>query len=91
MALSFKVEVAYATPAEQRVVGLEVPKGTTVRGVIERSRLLDEFPEINLARNAVGIFGRRLALETLVSDGDRVEIYRPLHQDPKERRRQRLS
>jgi putative ubiquitin-RnfH superfamily antitoxin RatB of RatAB toxin-antitoxin module len=38
---------------------------------------------------AVGVFGRSVAAQTQLADGDRVEIYRPLAQDPKEQRRRR--
>lgn len=67
----------------------EVPFGTTVRGVIERSRLAERWPALDLARNRVGIYGKLVSLDTLVAEGDRVEVYRPLLADPKERRRQR--
>jgi putative ubiquitin-RnfH superfamily antitoxin RatB of RatAB toxin-antitoxin module len=44
--------------------------------------LLDQFPEIDLTENKVGIFGRLIKLETRLGDGDRVEIYRPITADP---------
>jgi len=52
------VEVAYARPDKQRIIPLEVPVGTTVREAIEASGILEAFPEIDLTRNKVGIFGR---------------------------------
>ncbi|WP_363184346.1 RnfH family protein [uncultured Thiocystis sp.] len=39
---------------------------------------LARFPEIDLAVNKVGIFGRQIKLDQLLEDGDQVEIYRPL-------------
>lgn len=85
-----RVEVAYAGERSSSRVALDVPAGTTVRGVIERARVLSRHPEIDLARYAVGVSGTRCGLEDLVSDGVRVEIYRPLLRDPKEARRQRV-
>jgi putative ubiquitin-RnfH superfamily antitoxin RatB of RatAB toxin-antitoxin module len=38
---------------------------------------------------AVGVYGVRVALDTRLSNGDRVEIYRPLQADPKDLRRRR--
>ena len=38
---------------------------------------------------AVGIFSRKVPLDHVLRDGDRIEIYRPLTADPKEMRRQR--
>jgi len=53
-----------------------------VREAIECSGLLPQFPEIDLSTQAVGIFGRIVKLDGPVSDGDRVEIYRPITADP---------
>ncbi len=85
------VEVAYATPEQQRIVALEVPENTTVEIVIRLSGLLACFPEINLSATAVGIFGKLSELNQVLKAGDRVEIYRPLLHDPKEARRQRAA
>jgi putative ubiquitin-RnfH superfamily antitoxin RatB of RatAB toxin-antitoxin module len=35
------------------------------------------------------VFGKRRPADTVVADGDRIEIYRPLSADPKEARRAR--
>lgn len=82
-----RVEVVYARAGEPLVVTVEVEQGTTLRGAIEQSRLLERCPEIDLARCGVGVFGRQRGLDEPVGEGDRVEIYRPLPVDPKERRR----
>ncbi|HTO49712.1 MAG TPA: RnfH family protein [Burkholderiales bacterium] len=84
-----RVEVVYALPDRQTLYALDVEAGATVRDVIERSGVLSAFPEIDLARNRVGIFGKLAALSTPVCDDDRVEILRPLEADPKEARRKR--
>lgn len=81
------VEVAYARAPAPLVIALEVPAGATVREAIARSGLLERCPEIDLARCGVGVFGRVRGLDEPVAEGDRVEVYRPLPQDPKERRR----
>lgn len=86
-----KVEVVYALREEQVLLALEVETGTTVRQAIERSGVLRRFPEINLARARVGIFGRPVRPDALLHDGDRVEIYRPLIADPKQARRERAK
>lgn len=75
------VGIAYARPTAQIWRNLEVPDGATVREVIEASGLLNEFPELDLAVNKVGIFGAIAKLEKPVKEGDRVEIYRPIHPD----------
>ena len=84
---SLNVEVMYARADVQRGIVVEVPIGSTLRAAIERSRISDEYPEIDLAVNKVGIFGQLRSLEDLVQAGDRIEIYRPLLIDPKDARR----
>ena len=39
----------------------------------------------------IGIFGKKKPLDTVLRDGDRVELYRPLLADPKETRRRRAG
>jgi len=53
--------------------------------------MLLRHPEIDLAAQKLGIFGRPVTAEKAVADGDRVEIYRALLIDPKEARRRRAS
>ncbi len=58
----------------------------TARDAIKLSGLIEKCPEIDLASIAIGIFGRVVTLDTRLRDGDRVEIYRALESDPKDRR-----
>ena len=62
-----------------------------MRQAIQRSGIVGQFREIDLARVKVGIFGRTVSLDTPVRDGDRVEIYRSLIADPKDARRTRAG
>ncbi len=87
----FQVEVAYALPDMQVIVPVEVEVGATLRQAIERSGVLNRYPEIDLAVNKVGIFGRLAKLDETLHSRDRVEIYRPLIADPKEVRKQRAA
>ncbi|MEY3182989.1 MAG: hypothetical protein RLZ35_974 [Pseudomonadota bacterium] len=62
----------------------------TVADALQASGVLLEFPEINLTdSHKVGIFGKLVSMHTLLQDKDRLEIYRPLTQDPKILRRKR--
>ncbi len=57
-----------------------------------RSRgVLEAFPDIDLAKNKVGIFSKLVKLDESLRDKDRVEIYRSLIADPKEVRRKRAE
>ena len=86
-----KVEVAYALPDEQTLFALEVSPGTTAEQAIQRSGVLERFPEIDLTTQKIGIFGKLNKLDYVLRAGDRVEIYRPLIADPKEVRKQRAA
>jgi len=83
------VEVAYARPDEQVILSVEAEQGITLEQAIEKSGVLERFPEIELGKNKVGIFAKLSKLNTELKAGDRVEIYRPLIADPKEVRRKR--
>jgi putative ubiquitin-RnfH superfamily antitoxin RatB of RatAB toxin-antitoxin module len=74
-------------------LGLTLPAGATLGEALRASGVLERHPQFDPARQAVGIWGRVCALDTVLKEGDRVEIYRPLQVDPKEarRRRQRLQ
>jgi putative ubiquitin-RnfH superfamily antitoxin RatB of RatAB toxin-antitoxin module len=88
---SIQVEVAYALPDRQAIVSLEMSADSSVRQAIEASGILQQFPDIDLSKQKVGIFGRICPLTAPLSAADRVEIYRPLRQDPMQARRDRLS
>jgi putative ubiquitin-RnfH superfamily antitoxin RatB of RatAB toxin-antitoxin module len=87
----FQVEVAYAQADIQVILPVEVEEGATLRQAIERSGVLNRYPEIDLAVNKVGVFGRLAKLDEPLRARDRVEIYRPLIADPKEVRKQRAA
>lgn len=86
-----EVEVAYARPDTQVIIPVKVHTDATVEEAIRHSGILEAFPEIDLDRNKVGVFGKLAKLGATLRPGDRVEIYRPLIADPKEIRRQRAA
>ena len=78
-----KVGIAYALPQRQVWFDVNLADGATVKEAIERSGILKQFPDINLEQQKVGIFGKLIKLDAVLTDGDRVEIYRPITCDPK--------
>lgn len=86
-----QVEVAYAEPRQQFLRTVILASGACVREAIEVSGVLAEFPNIDPRRQRVGIWSRVVALDTLLRNGDRVEIYRDLIADPKQVRRERAK
>jgi len=90
-ATTINVEVVYALPGQQALLPVQLAEGATVGDAIRQSGVLEAFPDIDLARNKVGIFSKLVKLDESLRDRDRVEIYRPLIADPKEVRRKRAA
>jgi uncharacterized protein len=86
-----QVEVAYAKPREQQVLTVAIEDGASIMTAILASGILERFPEIELSKISVGIFGKPCGLDTSPRPGDRIEIYRPLIADPMTARRERLQ
>jgi putative ubiquitin-RnfH superfamily antitoxin RatB of RatAB toxin-antitoxin module len=76
------IGIAYADKFKHVWLKLDVPEGSTVLQAIEKSGLLEQFPEIDLNQQKVGIFGKITRLDTKLEEGNRVEIYRPITADP---------
>jgi len=85
------IVVVYALPKKQEIITVKLPEGATARQAIEASGLLAKYPEIDLAKNKLGVFAKLTKPDSALRDQDRVEIYRPLIADPKEVRKQRAA
>lgn len=85
------IEVVYGTPTRQEIISCQVGSNTTIEQAILSSGIIEEFPEIDLAVNNVGIWNRAAKLTDMVKDLDRIEVYRPLLADPKEVRKRRAE
>jgi putative ubiquitin-RnfH superfamily antitoxin RatB of RatAB toxin-antitoxin module len=81
-----KVELVYvAINSNIFQVNLTLKPNSTVEDALIESRIYEVHSEsLGLP---VGIFAKKVGLDTVLKDGDRVEIYRPLVCDPKEKRR----
>lgn len=89
MADTIVVEVAYAEPQRQILRKVELPSGATAADAIAVSKLAEEVPGIEAMK--LGVFSKPISAQTVLRDGDRVEIYRSLKADPKESRRRRAE
>lgn len=85
------IEVAYATPEKQLILECKIDRGVSVREALHLSGIDQHFPEIDIENCDFGVFGKAVAADYELQDGDRIEIYRPLIADPKEIRRQRAA
>jgi uncharacterized protein len=85
------VEVVYALPDRQKLVALRVAAGTTMYDAVLQSGIAGFFPQLELDKASMGVFGKVEASpkSRVLAEGERVEIYRPLLIDPKDNRKAR--
>jgi putative ubiquitin-RnfH superfamily antitoxin RatB of RatAB toxin-antitoxin module len=82
--------VAYATREEQFLWSVELRADATVADALAMARAFAQREDVPWENADVGIFGRPCERSDVPADGDRIEIYRPLRSDPRERRRERV-
>ena len=82
-----KIVVACAEAGRQSVLEIEVEAGCTAGEAIERSRIFALHPGLDPAACGIGIFGTEVRRDRVLAAGERVEVLRPLPEDPRERRR----
>ena len=94
-AAQLRVQVCHALPDEASLETLTVAAGTTIARALAASALASRLPgllpAIERGETRVGIFGKVKTPDTVLRDGDRIEVYRPLQADPKETRRRRAK
>ena len=73
------------------IIELRMPCQSTIRDAFNNSQISKKYREIDINVYKVGIFGKLKTLNTILRQGDRVEIYRPLTADPMEARRRRFA
>ena len=84
-----QVEVAFATVDKQMIIPVTLVENATVQQAIDASSIAEYFSEIDVSKMKVGIFGKVYSLNKTVEQGERIEIYRSLQQDPMDARRNR--
>ena len=85
-----QVTVAFSSaPQSVSEVQLQCVRGATVGDALRMSGLAQRHPKVVLDTLPCGMWGRECSRDTVLRDGDRVELYRPLQVDPKEARRRR--
>jgi len=88
---SLTVTVCYALPDVQTLIPCRLPVGSTAIQAIRASAILERYPELGPQACKIGIFGKIQSLDTVLSQGDRIELYRPLTVDPKVARQRRVE
>lgn len=83
---NINVTVVHATADQQIIRLINIPANSTIRAALLHAQLF-----VNIDQLHVGIFGKLRSLDCTLQDGDRIEIYRSLHIDPKDARMQRVQ
>jgi len=84
-----RIEIVYAEQQRSIVKSLSVAQDTLLGDALSLAALDEDFQGLDLANAAVGIFGSVASRDRLLKEGDRIEIYRPLAEEPKLARRRR--
>jgi uncharacterized protein len=86
-----RIEIVYAEQPRSIVKSLTVPEGALLADALRLAALDAEFQGLDLANATVGIYGTVVSRDRILKEGDRIEIYRPLAEEPKLARRKRAS
>ena len=84
-----RVDVVYALPDRKDCFSVELTSGATAADAVQASGMLARHPELAKRPLQLGVFGRRVPPTWRLPAGDRVALYRPLPEDPREARRAR--
>jgi putative ubiquitin-RnfH superfamily antitoxin RatB of RatAB toxin-antitoxin module len=86
-----RIEIVYAQPQRSVVKHLSVPEGAQIADALKLAALDQDFQGVDVANATVGIYGQVAGRDRPLREGDRIEIYRPLLEEPKLARRKRVS
>ncbi len=86
-----KIEIAFVGHSKQLLEEFEVPVGTTIAGALALTNFADKIKPTMTSDNNLGIFGKLKSPNTILCNGDRIEIYRNLIADPKDQRREKVE
>jgi uncharacterized protein len=85
------VEIVHAQAQRSTAKSLKMPQGATIADALRLVAVDQDFQGVDLTNAVVGIFGKVARRDQTLKDGDRIEIYRPLQEEPKLARRKRAS
>ena len=81
-----RVELLRAWPRRHEQYVVELAPGATIADAVGAAGLQDDLESVGVA-----VFGVQATPGTVLQDGDRIELLRPLLVDPKEARRRRAG
>jgi len=86
--------VAFATRERQYLWSVDLPPAARIADALAAARALlpaEIAAQVPWDSAPVGVFGEPRTRSDRCADGDRIELYRPLGRDPRERRRERVK
>ena len=88
---NIRVVIAYAEREQQCETAVELPADTTLQHALVL--LAEQFADLLNGEQlvAAGIWGKVRSQQTVLREGDRIELYRRLKADPKDARRVRAG
>ncbi len=82
------VEIIYlANETQNFKQSLSLDKPSSAEQALKSSEIFKSHPELLIDSLELGVFSKKINLDCLLKDGDRIEIYRPLTISPMEKRR----
>jgi putative ubiquitin-RnfH superfamily antitoxin RatB of RatAB toxin-antitoxin module len=76
-----KFSIAHARGAQGTWFDVDMPEPVTIAEALISSTLFEQYPDLDLTRHKVGIYGKSCSPDTQVKAGDRVEIYLPIQRE----------
>ena len=89
MSEQITVSVVYVAQSQAIMRDFRLPLHSTVADALATACASGLFPEDEKNSWGYAVFGQRVDFVTVLHDGDRLELLRPLRCDPKESRRSR--
>lgn len=86
MAEFISVEIVYALKDNHDIEKLLIPVGTKLLEAILQSKTYSNHEELHDSELSYGVYSKVRDADYMLVANDRIEIYRPLKQDPKTRR-----
>ena len=86
-----QISVCHVTAQSLIQITIALKPGSTVKDALAQAREHEDFGALVDEAVAVGVFGKKIDLTAVLTDGDRVELYRPLVVEPKVARRRRAA
>lgn len=85
-----KIEIIYASKTDQFIHHVELDAQYTLKNALKKTNVISTY-HIDLSTHKIGVWGNIVGLDYQLKEGDRIEIYRPLINDPKEIRQRRVK